>query len=181
MKEIAFATVLSAALLGCGSGGGRQTADPKLPAHVTGAEYSIGWPDLGRGDARFIRIDLGPDNFEQCQRQSPKFPFDSASTYAQDREQLAALASCLNAPGMRERRVVLVGRADARGAEGYNTDLGAKRAEAIRRILVESGIAEGRIETWSAGEHGALGHLPEYDHGYDRRVDVLVEGGTHAP
>lgn len=181
MKAIAIATVLSAALLACGSGGGRQTADPKLPAHVQSAEYSVGWPDLGRGDARFIRIDLGPDNFEQCQRLSPKFPFDSASTYAQDREQVVALASCLNAPGMRERRVVLVGRADLRGTEAYNSDLGMKRAETIRRILVESGIAESRIETWTAGEHGAVGDRPEYDHGYDRRVDVLVEGGTHSP
>ncbi len=181
MKAIAIATVLSAALLACNSGGGRQTADPKLPAHVTGAEYRIGWPTLGQGDARFIRIDLGPDNFEECQRLSPRFPFDSASTYAQDREQVAALAACLNAPGMRERRIILVGRADERGTEGYNADLGMKRAETIRRILVENGIIESRIETWSAGELGAVGARPEYDHGYDRRVDVLVEGGTHSP
>lgn len=181
MRVLAITTLLSAVLLGCASGSPRQTADPKLPAHVQSAEYSIGWPDLGRGDARFIRIDLGPDNFEQCQRLSPKFPFDSAATFAQDREQLVALAACLDAPGMRERRIVLVGHADARGADGYNAELGMKRAEAIRRILVDSGIAESRIEAWSAGEHGAVGALPEYDHGYDRRVDVLVEGGTHAP
>jgi OmpA-OmpF porin, OOP family len=149
-----------------------------------------GFPDLGRGEARFIRIDLGPDSFAECQRISPKFPFDSASTYAIDRAQLAAFATCLNSPTMRDHKVQLVGRADPRGTEKYNDKLGAQRASAIKQLLVEQGIDESRIQIDSEGKKGAVGipddapdtsKSPQYTYGYDRRVDVVVIGGDHAP
>ena len=155
------------------------------------AERAVGWPDLGRGEARFIRIDLGPDSFAECRRISPKFPFDSASTYAVDRAELAAFASCLNSPTMRDRPVLLVGRADPRGSNDYNDQLGARRAAAIEQLLVNEGIDPARIRIVSEGEKGALGveengnegdrKNPSYSYGFDRRVDVIVGGGTHAP
>ncbi len=154
---------------------------PLLPDPGPDGSYSIDWPDLGRGEDRYIVIDIGPDSIETCRRVSPKFPFDKATTRAQDRAALAALASCLNHPEMADRSVLLVGRADARGAEAYNEDLAKRRAARIRELLIANGLAESRISVKSAGESGAVGDKPDYSHGYDRRVDVVIRGGVHAP
>jgi peptidoglycan-associated lipoprotein len=180
MKTLTLAALLAIGLVACG-GETRQTSDPRLTSSGPNEERVVGWPDLGRGSARFIRIDLGPDNFAECRHLSPKFPFDSASTYAQDHEQLAALAACLNAPGMRERTITLVGRADPQGSDAYNEQLGMKRALAIKAHLIENGIVEGRIQVLSEGERAATGDTPDYSAGHDRRVDVIVRGGTHGP
>ena len=180
MKTLTLGALLAIGLIACG-GETRQTADPRLTSSGASEERVMGWPDLGRGSARFIRIDLGPDNLAECRHMSPKFPFDSASTYAQDHEQLAALSTCLNAPGMRERTITLVGRADPQGSDAYNEQLGMKRAMTIKQHLIENGIPESRIRIVSEGEKGAMGDTPDYSSGHDRRVDVIVSGGTHSP
>jgi outer membrane protein OmpA-like peptidoglycan-associated protein len=180
MKPLTSFTMLTLALalVACG-GESRQTAEPKLSSasEVTGP----GWPTLGRDEARYIHIDLGPDNFTDCQKLSPKFPFDSADTYAQWKMQLEGLASCLALPEMQDRTLLLVGRADPAGSNAYNDELGMKRAEAIKQILIDNGIRADRIEVISEGKRGALGDTPDYSRGYDRRVDVIVKGGTHLP
>lgn len=182
MKTSILMACTAAVLAGIGCGGGAaQTAEPKLSSAGPESERVVGWPALGRGEARFIRIDLGPDSFAECQKISPKFPFDSSTALAQDEQQVVALASCLNAPGMRERTILLVGRADPQGTDVYNDKLGTRRANAIKKILVDHGIADSRITIRSEGEKGAVGDQPEYARGYDRRVDVIVSGGTHAP
>ncbi len=167
--------LVATCLVACG-GGARESTEPRIES-----SGPVGWPNLGSGPARWIRVDLGPDTFTECRSVSPEFPFDSAVTYAQDRDQIGALASCLNMPSIRERKIVLVGRADAQGIDPYNEELGLKRAKAIEQILVESGISESRIELATEGAKGAMGDKPEYSPGYDRRVDVVVKGGTHAP
>jgi outer membrane protein OmpA-like peptidoglycan-associated protein len=178
MKTFITIAVIAATSAACSSAPPRQSADPQLTS------ASLGWPRLGQDSARFIRIDLGPDTFAECQRLAPKFPFESAMTYAQDRIQLAALATCLNLQQMRERKLVLVGRADPRGTDAYNARLGMKRAETIKQILIENGIAADRIDIVSEGESAAVGGAGNdatYSYGYDRRVDVIVRGGAHAP
>ena len=178
MKPFSFCTGLAILVSACG---GSPSPQPVTPTLSSATAQPPGWPELGQGNARFIRVDLGPDSFRECQRISPKFPFDSAAAYAQDREQIVALAQCLNAPSMRERSVVLVGHADSQGSEHYNDDLGMKRAKAIQGILVEGGLAASRIDVATEGKKGAVGEQPDYSPGYDRRVDILVKGGTHAP
>jgi outer membrane protein OmpA-like peptidoglycan-associated protein len=178
MKALTLVTLLAIALIGCG-GEGRQAAEPKLSSAPE--TRAPGWPTLGHDQARFIRIDLGPDSFSACQRISPKFPFDSAETYAQDKVQLEAFAACLNSDEMKDRKLLLVGRADPAGTADYNDELGMKRALAIKQILMDAGIAEGRLEIATEGKRGALGDDPAYARGYDRRVDVVVKGGTHLP
>lgn len=180
MKTQMLGALLAIGLIAC-RGETRQTADPRLTSSGPSEERAVGWPDLGRGSARFIRIDLGPDNFAQCLRVSPKFPFASAVTYAQDHEQLTALSACLSSPGMEERTITLVGRADPKGSDAFNEQLGMKRALAIKQHLVENGIAGSRIKVISEGETGAIGDTPDHSAGHDRRVDVIVSGGTHLP
>lgn len=158
-----------------------QTTSATLPPPNAAGEYKVPWPVFGRGNERFVTIQLGPDLYQWCRNVSPKFPFDGASSYVQDRDQLVALASCLNHPGLESRHVRLVGRADPRGSEAYNMQLGWRRAQSIKEFLVSAGLSADRIDIASAGEHGAKGTLPEYSYGYDRRVDIIVTGGAHHP
>lgn len=180
MKTFTLCSILAILVSACG--GVRLAAQPELPSAAGGDTIrAVDWPTLGSGAARFIRIDLGPDTFAECRKISPKFPFDSASTYAPDRAHLAAFASCLNAPTMRDRKLLLVGRADAQGPGPYDRELGMKRANAIKQLLIENGLAESRVEVASEGDKGAVGDRPEHAPGYDRRVDIVVIGGAHTP
>lgn len=52
-------------------------------------------------------------------------------------------------PGM---SVQVQGNADERGSRPYNMALGARRADAVRRFLIDAGIAPERITTLSFGE-----------------------------
>jgi OmpA-OmpF porin, OOP family len=177
-----YTSALVVLLTACASGSNIQptaTATNLPPPNAKG-EYAVDWPDLGRGEARYITIQLGPDTFEHCRDVSPKFDFDSSLTYVQDRAQLAAFARCMNKSGMEGRRVLLVGRADPRGSDAYNMSLGQQRAEKIKSLLIASGLSADRIQIESHGEREAKGMRPEYSFGYDRRVDVVV-GGVHAP
>ena len=106
--ELLLASTLALVAACTPSGGG--TPAPLLPDPGSDGVYSVDWPELGRGEARYITIDLGSDAVLVCRRVSPKFPFDSAKARAQDRAQLAALASCLNHPEMTDRTVRLIGR-----------------------------------------------------------------------
>ena len=176
--KIGTCMIVVIGLVGCAGSG--TSPPPVLPDPGPDGVYSLDWPDLGRGEERFITLDLG-DDIETCRRVSPKFPFDSAKTRAQDRAQLQAFASCMNHESMVGRTVLLVGRADERGTSPYNAELGLKRAKRIKELLVQYGMTEGRIEVRSKGEAEAVGAAPEYSHGFDRRVDVVVRGGAHTP
>jgi len=173
--------LLSMALVACAAETGTvTTSSASLPPPNANGEYSPSWPTLGNGIARFITIELGPDTLAQCRMVSPKFPFDSATTYVEDKDQLAAFVRCLNHESMRTRTVLLVGRADPRGSDAYNMKLGLKRAEQIREFLTREGLAPERIlATETEGKRDARGNLPDYSFGYDRRVDVVVLGEHH--
>jgi len=159
-----------------------QNNNVRLPDPGPDQQYTVQWPELGDGEDRWVRIDLGPDAFEMCREVDPKFPFDSAQANAQDKAQMRALASCLNHPTLLDRKVQLVGRTDDVGSDAYNQQLGRRRAESIRKLLIDSGLSADRIvAVRSRGERGAVGNQPAYAPGYDRRVDILVTGGTHSP
>jgi len=183
MNKLLIAALLGG-LVACASGTTTTTTTTSstLPPPDSNGEYHPGWPTLGRGVERFITIQLGPDTFEHCRMVSPKFPFDSSMTYVQDKDQLAAFVRCLNHPSMLDRKVALVGRADPRGSDAYNMQLGMRRADAIRDFLVQEGLSPDRIVSLdSEGKRDAKGYLPEYSFGYDRRTDVIVLGAAHQP
>lgn len=49
-------------------------------------------------------------------------------------------------------RVTLEGHADERGSREYNIGLGNRRAQAVRRMMMLHGVADGQITTVSYGE-----------------------------
>jgi len=73
-------------------------------------------------------------------------------------------------------RLRIEGNADERGSDGFNKRLGAQRAEAVRRALVDKGASEKQIRTASNGEAKPLasGH-DETSWAENRRADLVYE------
>lgn len=78
------------------------------------------------------------------------FDFDRYDLRPNARETLKAHAAWLKANP--QTRVEIEGHCDERGTNEYNLALGAKRAQSVKRYLVDSGISAERLSTVSYGE-----------------------------
>ena len=66
---------------------------------------------------------------------------------------------------------VIAGHTDASGAAGYNRELSERRAETVKKYLVDRGIDPQRLETIGSGEDDLL--LPDNPNdGRNRRVEI---------
>jgi peptidoglycan-associated lipoprotein len=82
------------------------------------------------------------------------FAFDRADLDSEARGTLDGVASCLkNAGGA---RVIVEGHCDERGTTEYNLHLGERRAEAVRKYLVNLGVDGKSVKTTSYGEERPL-------------------------
>lgn len=70
----------------------------------------------------------------------------------------------------------LEGHADERAADVYNIDLAARRIDAVKAFLVQSGLEKGRIHASAFGESlpASTGHQ-EKSWSRNRRVEVVLE------
>lgn len=187
IKSLSLAAGLSllALVAGCGAAEPAQSAGgPKLPDPGTDQEYEVNFPDPGHGVARYIRIAIDADLSRSCGLMRTYFAFDSDKLSPTDQATLRNVAECLGRPELEGTQLSIVGRADARGNTGYNAELGLRRAESVKKLLVGAGIAADRINIASRGATGAVGTpAPSdlYSYGYDRRVDVVLVGVNRAP
>jgi outer membrane protein OmpA-like peptidoglycan-associated protein len=158
----------------------QSSLGPKLADPGPTKRYHVTFPDEGRGVARYVRLTLGEDLAKGCGLVQAHFELDSAEPLPQDQIVIKALAACLGGPEYGSRQLWLVGRADRRGAADYNEGLALRRAERVKQLLVDAGMAADRISTVSRGDRDAVGDDTQYSYGYDRRVDAVVDLG-HAP
>ena len=113
------------------------------------------------------------------------FDFDKANLKPAGRQELDKFAADLK--GVKYDGIAVTGHTDRIGAQAYNLKLSARRAEAVKGYLVESGIPAGGIS--AKGVNGANPVTkPEDCKGNkptakliaclqrDRRVDVEVSG-----
>ena len=72
--------------------------------------------------------------------------------------------------------ITVEGHCDERGSEEYNLALGERRANAVKRYLVDLGVPSSKIRTVSFGEDrpAVAGHT-ESAWRYNRRTDFMVE------
>lgn len=72
-------------------------------------------------------------------------------------------------------KITVEGHCDERGTETYNNGLGKRRAESVKKSLVDQGISTDRLVTASYGERNpiALGH-DEASWAKNRRVQMVV-------
>jgi outer membrane protein OmpA-like peptidoglycan-associated protein len=108
------------------------------------------------------------------------FEFDSADLGMWAQEQLGRIAQCVTTGPAAGVGLELVGRADPRGTDDYNYDLGMARADAVATFLSEHGLEDGRLLRVSRGEQAAS---PEsWKWVTDRRVTLRLHAdGSVAP
>ena len=153
MKFTSVMAVLAAALCvaGCrydksgkGSGSGDNGAEGMDIANGIGSD---------EGALSSLSESKFEDMFEKCTDVDfapVYFAFDSAVMPEGEIGKADAVANHLsNKP---ERVVVIEGNCDERGSNEYNMSLGTSRAIIVRDYLVQSGIAESRIQVRSYGE-----------------------------
>jgi len=104
---------------------------------------------------------------------APKFDFDSADLSPAEKGVLDQVAKCMTTGPLKGRRVKLVGRADPRGEQEYNMELGENRASNVRKYLGGLGVDATRTTLSSRGALDATG-TDEGGWKKDRRVDITL-------
>ena len=81
------------------------------------------------------------------------FDFDDANIRPDARAEIEAHAERIKSS---DQIVRIEGHADERGTEAYNRELGQRRAEAVRDLLVSMGVQSSQIKTVSLGEQNPV-------------------------
>ncbi len=145
----AFAVVSAAAAAACASAPGQPVA--KL-AEVPKTKVAVQAPEL----------------------RSVNFDFDRSDIRRDAGRILKANASEI-ARGGSWRKVVVEGHCDERGSEEYNLALGERRAEAVKRFLMDTGLPASKIVTVSYGEARPRSHgQDESSRQSNRRVEFAL-------
>lgn len=69
-----------------------------------------------------------------------------------------------------DRPLLITGYADDRGSPEHNEELSLRRAQAVRDVLVEAGIAAQRLELEAAGDAAPIAPSTEFGRSINRRV-----------
>jgi outer membrane protein OmpA-like peptidoglycan-associated protein len=108
------------------------------------------------------------------------FEYNSARIAREAEPQLNQLGDALRNPRLRNAAVVLGGHTDAKGSQSFNERLSDRRAEAVKRYLVERlNIPAENLTTAGYGKR----HLKNPDEPYaaeNRRVQILNTPETEA-
>ncbi len=107
---------------------------------------------------------------DQCSWEPIRFEFNEAGLSSEARTRLEELAQCIRSQGVRVR---LEGHADERGTEEYNLQLSNRRAESVRRYLIDMGVSPNSLETVGYGEvRPAVQGSDEAAYAANRRVEL---------
>jgi peptidoglycan-associated lipoprotein len=107
-------------------------------------------------------------------QRSVYFDFDSSAIKPDYEPALKAHAQYLSANP--KARVRIEGNADERGAAGYNNALGLKRAETVRKTIIDNGASDKQVVVKSLGEaRPKLKGHDEESWAENRRADVVYE------
>jgi len=99
------------------------------------------------------------------------FEFDSSELQAQATAQLKQLRAALTSDALSRDQFVVAGHTDARGSAQHNQQLSMRRAEAVKRYLVDNGVPAQRLQAVGYGsEHLAVPDRP--DDPSNRRVEI---------
>lgn len=71
--------------------------------------------------------------------------------------------------------ILLEGHTDPVGSEEYNMGLGQRRADAVKKYMVEQGIAENRVTTKSFGEGQPVPNVPDTPEGHKLQRRVVFQ------
>ena len=141
------------------------TSAPSKPAQASSLE-ALQKGTLGKGA-------------EQGPLRDVNFDFDRYDLSAEARDILKGHATWLKTNP--QVRVEIEGHCDERGTNEYNLALGAKRADSVKRYLIDLGISTNTLSTISYGEELPL--CKEQNEGCwakNRRAHFVVKAGPSA-
>lgn len=104
------------------------------------------------------------------------FDFNSDRISGSSEKTMAVLAKALASPQLANRSFTVVGHTDAKGSAAYNKALSDRRAAAVRRYLIDSGVAAARLRAVGKGESQLL-NQDDPEAGENRRVEIQATGG----
>jgi peptidoglycan-associated lipoprotein len=157
--------LLALAVAGCQTSSQPSTQTTPAPTSGTGSEF--------REDP--VRSDPGGGSSATLLR-SIYFDYDRYDIRADAKTVLRS-----NADGIKKNSkwgtITVEGHCDERGSEEYNLALGERRANAVKRYLVDLGVAPSRLRTVSFGEAkpAVMGH-DESAWRYNRRTEFRSRG-----
>ena len=152
-------SVAASAWMGCSS-----TPETENTQTDTGSEFREAPTPEGSGDQMGGKL---------AGFQTVYFDYDRAEIREDARPALRNNADKLNAGNL--GTVTVEGHCDERGSTEYNLALGERRANAVKRYLVDLGVPSNNLRTVSFGEERAAvqGH-DESAWRYNRRVEFSV-------
>lgn len=141
-----------------GSAAAQVDARGGLGAHARGSAQAEARPEAASaGGVSLVRSERGAE-LDYCAGKEAdaceiKFEYDSDKLRTDDAsttETLASLEGFLRAHDRVE--IEIQGHTDSRGADPYNLELSTRRAAALRRWLIDRGVAESRMTSVGKGE-----------------------------
>lgn len=101
------------------------------------------------------------------------FDVDSATVYPGLRSDLLKVAN--NLRSYPDSNVQIVGHTDNSGGAAYNQALSERRANAVADVLMDGGVAFGRIQTFGRGEDQPVAsNLTDEGKAQNRRVEIVI-------
>ncbi|MCP5069996.1 MAG: OmpA family protein [bacterium] len=168
----ALLTVLLAGALstGCALFGGDDEAGDDGGAS---SEFDPGDPGIGGGGMGGGAGDPA-EGVRVADLETVYFDYDQSAIRGDQRPTLRANADAA-ARHSEWRTIIVEGFCDERGSEEYNRALGERRANSVKRYLVDSGVDSTRVDTVSFGESkpAVQGH-DESTYRWNRRAEFRV-------
>ena len=96
------------------------------------------------------------------------FDYDSSTLKPGAYSELRRISEVLNK--YPQTTIEVGGHTDTRGSEEYNQVLSEKRAEAVKRELIQNGLSPQRIRAVGYGESRTISS----DHAMNRRVEIII-------
>ncbi|MBO9476014.1 OmpA family protein [Shimia sp. R11_0] len=120
-----------------------------------------------------VRIENTGDRLILTMPQDILFDVDSFAVNASLKDDLAKVARSLDA--YPDTTVQVLGHTDNTGAASYNQTLSERRANAVADVLLDNGVAFGRIQAIGRGEDQPIAsNLDEEGRRQNRRVEIVI-------
>ncbi|MDA5556848.1 OmpA family protein [Shimia sp. MMG029] len=120
-----------------------------------------------------VRIENTGDRLILTMPQDILFAVDSVEVSASLQDDLAKVAKSLEA--YPNSTVQILGHTDNTGAASYNQTLSERRANAVADVLLNNGVAFGRIDAIGRGEDQPIAsNLDEAGRRQNRRVEIVI-------
>ena len=133
-------------------------------------------PDGSTAEAGSVEDPTSIAHFQEVIGDRVLFLVDQSTLNENGRLTVLAQANWLLANA--EYTAVIEGHADEQGTREYNLALGARRASAVRELMIAQGVSEGRLRTVSYGKERPLEVCSEEScYAQNRRAVTILTAG----